>query len=104
MVTMEPILARIAHDHELISLVGLAAVTEFAKMVLRILVHRILIILLVRVELASRGHPSVSAVTSELKPLPQIHQIMSFMTSDSASDTKAVRFSVRIFVEKLTEI
>jgi hypothetical protein len=48
-ISMEPILTRVAHNHKLIRLVRLVTIAKIAEIALRILIKLIFIVLLVRV-------------------------------------------------------
>lgn len=97
MLVMEPVLALVALNHELIEIfggMGLLAVTIGVEVVLVVVVPFVLVVLLLVQELAREWHPTVAAVTSKIKLRIELDHIVSFMAVIHAADAETVRFDV----------
>lgn len=96
MVVVEPILTFIALNTKFIHLFNgmrFLAITITIKKGLIITIALIIILFFI-VELASKRHSTISAITSEINLMIEFNHIMSFMTMQHASQTKSMSFNI----------
>ena len=78
-------LGALNHFH-IFGIESLFAVAEFIEKVLAVQIFKVFMVSFVRIKLAGKGHPTVTAIASKIDPLLQFKNLMPIMASERATN------------------